>query len=149
MIPEEVTFSRSEQFAVFTVTALNILQTKYCCPDCCPQCFVLASLLTSGELDDIINEAPRWVPREFTWHFLTGTTTAKVNRRWLYSRWDPQQNHCSCNFDPDDPELNLKAPESLQRPTRRPGPRTAKVKACEVHRQARKKCTCSAEPAVI
>ena len=148
MIPEEVTFSRSEQFAVFTVNALNILHNQYCCPDCCPQCFVLVSLLTSGELDEVINQAPRYVARNPVWQEI-GVRGLRVNRRWLYSRWDPELNQCQCNYDPDDPELDMKAPSIARGKARRIGPRTSRTKACEEHRRARKKCTCSPEPAMI
>lgn len=143
MITEEVPLSRTEQFSILAINALNVLVDKYCCPDCCAQCSVLAGLLISGELDEVVNQAPRHVPRHPVWQTI-GAHGRRVNRTWLYSRWNPDLNHCRCSQDPE--ELEPEVQVAVRKPK---GPRTAKTKACEAHRQARKKCTCRPEPAVI
>ncbi len=141
MITEEVTLSRAEQLGTLTVNALNVLHDRYCCPDHCPQCMVLASLLTTGELDETVNQAPSWVVRHPVWQ-VVGIGGKRVNRHWLYSRWDPEQNNCCTYYDLDeDAEEEVKP----RRRARVIGPRTPATKACEAHRRARKKCTCLLE----
>jgi hypothetical protein len=146
MLTKEVTLSRSEQFAVLVVHALNDLHNEYCCPECCARCGVLASLLTAGELDGVVNQVPPYVARNPVWQVI-GARGKRVNRSWLYSRWDPDRNRCHCIYGPDDSGLDEELPPKR---TRKPlGPRTARVRACEVHRQAKAKCTCRPDPAVI
>jgi hypothetical protein len=148
MLIQEVTLSRTEQFAALVVDTLNSLHENYCCPYCCQRCMILADLLTAGELDEIVVQAPRHVPRNPVWQ-VTGAQGKRVNRTWLYARWNPDLNQCPCSYLPEDQDTEK---ESVRPPTRarnRLGPRTAKTKACEVHRQAKQRCTCQPASAVI
>jgi hypothetical protein len=110
-----VPLSRSEQFAILVVGALDELSYFTCCPDCCAKCAVVSNLLVAGELDQVVANAPPETVEGSDW-FKTG----RVLRSWLYSRWD-DPGQCTSG-------------EALM--SRQPG------KACDEHRRLRKKCTC-------
>lgn len=112
-----VPLSRTEQFAILVVGALDELWFFPCCPECCAKCAVLSNLLVAGELDEVVRHAPAETFESSDW-FKTG----RVLRSWLYGQWDLEGHKCCAD------EQTLMS--------RQPG------KACEQHRKARKKCTC-------
>lgn len=126
---------KSEQLGILVIASLNRLFCEPCCPECCAECAVLAQMLAAGELDEIVNMAPRSMLRGSVWQH-----NGKVNRSWLYGQWDPRR---CINCVPPPP----RAPRAKRAVVDRPPTPTGK--ACLEHRKLKVRCTCPTRIGII
>ena len=83
-------------FATFVISAINAVWTEPCCADCCAPCHSLRELAQSGDLDAVVMTAPEHLWRGSEWW-----VDGKVDREWLFSRWDCTSRP-RCDHDEED-----------------------------------------------